>query len=84
MPQHKSAAKRARQNVKIRERNRLHRSRVRTMMKKLQTMEDPSAAQALLSDVKASLDRMATKGLIHKNQAANYKSQLEKRVNTLN
>lgn len=83
MPQHKSAAKRVRQNAKRRTRNRLHRSRIRTMIKTLRQTDDPAQAQQLLRDVKAYLDRLATKRVIHKNKAANYKSELERHVNTL-
>jgi len=53
------------------------------MIKKLRASEDAAAASALLIDVKAFLDRMSAKGIIHQNKAANYKSQLEKHVNTL-
>jgi small subunit ribosomal protein S20 len=56
---------------------------MRTMIKKLRASEDAAAASALLIDVKAFLDRMSAKGIIHKNKAANYKSQLEKHVSTL-
>ena len=83
MPQHKSAAKRVRQSAKRRTRNRYHRSQMRTMMKKLRQTEDPSQAQALLRQVKAYLDRLTTKKIIHKNKAANYKSELERHVNAL-
>ena len=83
MPQHKSAKKRVRQTEKRRARNRVQRSRMRTMIKKLQSTEDKSEAQALLSDAKAYLDRLASKGIIHKNKAANYKGKLSKRVNAL-
>ena len=84
MPQHKSAAKRVRQNARRRARNRWHRSRMRTMIKKLRATEDPAEAAAQLNTVKAYLDRMATKGLIHKNKAANYKHGLQTYVNSLN
>ena len=83
MPQHKSAAKRVRQNAKRRARNRLHRSRMRTMMKTLRQTEDPAQAQQILRQVKAYLDRLTTKRIIHKNKAANYKSELERHVNAL-
>ena len=83
MPQHKSAAKRVRQSARRRTRNRYHRSQMRTMMKKLRQTEDPSQAQALLRQLKAYLDRLATKRIIHKNKAANYKSELERHVNAL-
>ena len=83
MPQHKSAAKRVRQNAKRRERNRTHRSHLRTMIKKLETTEEKADAEALLNDVKAYVDRLTTKGIMHKNKAARYKSRLEKHVNGL-
>ena len=84
MPQHKSAAKRVRQSERRRIRNRMHRSKMRTMVKRLLSEEDKTKALALLNEVKAVLDRMATRNLIHKNKAAHYKSRLEKRVNALN
>lgn len=83
MPQHKSAKKRMRQNEKKRVRNKNKKSRVRSMMKKLRATEDKAEAEELLDDVKGALDRLAGKGLIHKNKAANYKSKLEKHVNQL-
>lgn len=83
MPQHKSAEKRARQNEKRRARNRSHRSHMRSMIKKLRSAEDKDEATQLLNEVKAYLDRLAAKNIIHKNKAANYKSELEKKVNAL-
>lgn len=83
MPQHKSAKKRVRQNEKRRQRNKAQYSEVRTMMKKLRDMENPDEASEMLDDVKAALDRLASKGVIHENKAANYKSKLEKHVNAL-
>jgi small subunit ribosomal protein S20 len=83
MPQHKSAIKRVRQNATRRERNRYHRSRMRTLIKKLRTIEDKEQAEALLPKAKSYLDRLASKGIIHKNKAANYKSELEQRVHSL-
>lgn len=53
------------------------------MMKKLRATDDKNEAEALLRDVKSALDRLAAKGIIHKNKAANYKSKLSKRVNSL-
>ena len=83
MPQHKSAKKRVRQNDKRRLRNRYHRSRMRSMVKNMRSIQDKEQALALLNDAKAYLDRLAAKGIIHKNKAANYKSELEKRVSSL-
>ena len=83
MPQHKSAAKRVRQNRRRRLRNRMHRSRMRTMMKKVRTAPDRETALSLLNEVKAYIDSLVNKGIIHRNTAARYKSKLEKRVHSL-
>ena len=83
MPQHESAKKRMRQNEKRRKRNKSQKSRVRTKIKKLRSLDDKEEAQELLNDVKGDLDRLAVKGVIHKNKAANRKSKLEKHVNAL-
>jgi len=83
MPQHKSAEKRVRQNEVQRNRNRVQRSKMRTMIKKLETTTDKEEAVVLLNEVKSSLDRMVSKNIVKKNQAANYKSSLEKSVNAL-
>lgn len=80
MPQHKSAEKRVRQSEKRRLQNRLHRTRMRTMIKKLHAEKSSDQSTALLNEVKAYLDRLAAKGIIHKNKAANYKSALESGV----
>lgn len=83
MPQHKSAAKRVRQDAKRRLRNRFHKGRVRTMVKELHAETDPAAAQTRLNEVKAQLDRLAARRVIHPNKAANTKSQLERHVQSL-
>ncbi len=83
MPQHKSAAKRVRQTLRRTEQNRMHRSRMRTLIKQLSTEKDKEKALALLPVVKAYLDRLATKRILNKSKAAHYKSRLEKGVNAL-
>ena len=83
MPQHKSAIKRARQNEKRRLRNRLHRARMRTMIKQLRGTTDPEEARTLLRETQSYLDQLACKGIIHQNKAGNYKSQLETHVDSL-
>lgn len=83
MPQHKSALKRVRQNATRRLRNRSHISRVRTMIKQLRATSDPAAATELLNEAKSYLDRLATKGVIHKSKAANTKSGLDRYVSSL-
>ncbi len=83
MPQHKSAAKRVRQSERRKLRNRNQRSKMRTLIKRLENEQDKEKALALLNETKAILDRLATKNIIHKNNAANKKSALEKYVQAL-
>lgn len=83
MPQHKSAAKRVRQDAKRRIRNRYLKGRVRTLIKDLRAETDPAAAEAKLNEVKAQLDRLAGDRVLHPNKAARTKSQLETHVHAL-
>jgi small subunit ribosomal protein S20 len=82
----KSAEKRNRQNVQQRERNRGHRSRLRTAIKRLRTAVasgDAAQAQEALPGTLSVIDKIAQKGIIHPNAAARYKSRLVKRVAAL-
>ena len=81
MPQHVSAVKRVRQSAVRRQRNREHRSRMRTMVKKILHSEDTSTVQSLYPETQAYIDRLANKGIIHRNKAAHYKSQLSLHLN---
>ena len=76
-----SAEKAHRQSVKRRERNRQQRSRLRTALKAIRaalTEGDVETAQARLNDTFSLVDKMANKGIIHKNTAGRYKSRLVK------
>ncbi len=79
----KSAEKRHRQNVNQRERNRAHRSRLRTAIKRLRSAVssgDASAAEAILPETLSVIDKIAQKGVIHPNAASRYKSRLARHV----
>lgn len=81
-----SAKKRARQAVKRRAHNIALRSRVRTSIKKvLKAVEsgDKEAAKASFAAVVPEIDRMATKGILEKNRAAHYKSQLNAKLRAM-
>lgn len=80
---HKSAQKRARQTVKRTERNKLYKAKIKTAVKKVFTSTDKSAAETELKKAVSLLDRVAVKGIIHKNNAANKKSQLVRHVNKI-
>jgi len=83
MPNHKSADKRVRQTERRRLRNRIHMTRLRSNIKSVRDTENKEEGTALLTETKSMLDKLVGKGLIHRNKAANYKSSLEKHVNSL-
>ena len=78
-----SADKAYRQNIKRREHNRQLRSRLRTALKAIRVgidAGDGSAAKSALTSAFSLVDKMANKGIIHRNAAGRYKSRLVKRV----
>jgi small subunit ribosomal protein S20 len=78
-----SADKAHRQNIKRRDHNRQLRSRLRTALKAIRTGIDSrnlAAAKDALTGAFSLVDKMANKGIIHKNAAGRYKSRLVKRV----
>jgi len=82
----KSAIKRARQNIKIRERNVSARSMYRTFVKNvLKAVEagDKELARAAYAKAQPIIDKAAGKGLIHKNKASRIKSRLSARVKAM-
>jgi len=82
----KSAKKRALQSEKRRQHNASRRSMTRTSLKKVLVAiasGDKAAAQTAYTAVTPLLDRMATKGLIHKNKAARHKSRLAAQIKAL-
>lgn len=81
---HASALKAHRQNVIRRERNRQLRSRLRNALRAIREAidkDDLKTAQGQLKVTTSLIDRMVTKGTIHKNAASRYKSRLQTRVN---
>jgi small subunit ribosomal protein S20 len=78
-----SALKAHRQNVKRREHNRELRSKLRTGLKAIRAALDGGKvddAKALLTATTSLVDRMAGKGIIHRNTAGRYKSRLTARL----
>ena len=80
---HKSAQKRARQTVKITDRNKKIKALIKGSVKKIVTQKDKAVAETDYKATTRILDRAASKGIIHKNKAANMKSKLAKKVNKL-
>ena len=80
------ARKRARQAHSHRARNVSHRSTVRTYIKKVVAAIDSGnaeAAHAALGEAIPVIDKMAGKGIMHRNKAARHKSRLSAKVNAL-
>ncbi|WP_028117996.1 30S ribosomal protein S20 [Ferrimonas senticii] len=82
----KSAKKRAIQAEKRRQHNASRRSMMRTFTKKVIAAiatGDKEVATAAFAAAQPILDRMATKGLIHKNKAARHKSRLAAQIKAM-
>lgn len=80
------ARKRARQNEKARKHNASMRSMGRTYLKKVVNAIETgnlAAAQTAYVDAVKVIDRIADKGLIHKNKAARHKSRLNAKIKAL-
>lgn len=83
MANHKSALKRIRANEAKRLRNRYYLKTTRTFIKRLRATGTKTEAVELYKKVAGMLDKLAKKNVIHKNNAANKKSKLQKFVNGL-
>lgn len=86
MPNHKSAEKRDRQNVKKRAVNKNNKSKLRTQIKKLRVAlagTDKNQSTELLSPTISLIDKAVNKGILHRNAAARHKSRLTSHVNNL-
>lgn len=83
MANHAQAEKRARQNVKRRDSNRLHKASMRTAIKKVRKaikQGDRSEATRLLTQAVSRIQRTASRGAIHRNKAARTVSRLSRAV----
>jgi small subunit ribosomal protein S20 len=79
---HASALKAHRQSLVHRERNRQYRSQLRSTLKqiRLAIAKDTAAAKKQLNHAISLIDKMAGKGIIHRNAAGRYKSRLASRL----
>ncbi|KQV24853.1 MULTISPECIES: 30S ribosomal protein S20 [unclassified Microcella] len=82
----KSQIKRIKTNLKAQERNKAVKSELKTAVRRTREAiaagDKAAAAEALVVATK-KLDKAASKGVIHKNQAANRKSAIAKQVGAL-
>ncbi len=79
MANHSATKKDARQAAKRRERNRYYGKTTRNAIQKLKTSTDEKTYGDSLPEVVSMIDKLAKRGIIHKNKAANLKSKLAKK-----
>ena len=78
-----SVLKRVRQAAKQRQKNRHYKSILSGAIKKAMSTENKKDAHEELSKVQKVIDKIASKGIIHKKKAANKKSSISKYLNNL-
>ena len=83
MANHSATKKDVRQSSKRNERNRYYGKTTRNAIRDIRAIEDKSGAGEKQPVVASMIDKLAKRGTIHKNKAANLKSKLAKRINAL-
>ena len=83
MANHSATKKDVRQSSKRNERNRYYGKTTRNAIRDIRAVEEKSAAAEKQTIVASMIDKLAKRGTIHKNKAANLKSKLAKRINAL-
>ena len=83
MANHKATKKDMRQAAKRRERNKYYGKTTRNAIRDLKALKTGAEATKEFPDVASMIDKLAKRGIIHKNKAANLKSKLARKVNTL-
>ena len=78
MANHRSSLKRIRQTEKRRLHNRYYAKVMRNEVRKFRTLTDKSEAENQLPKMYSIIDKVAKRGIIHKNKAGNLKSKLTK------
>jgi small subunit ribosomal protein S20 len=83
MPQHVSSEKRVRQDIKRRLHNRTLKTNLRDAIKAVLKATDKATGEAALLTALPYIDRMVSKNILHRNNAAHKKSRLVTYVNGL-
>lgn len=86
MANHKSAIKRAKQNIERRKRNKAVRTRVKSVVKAVRLAAGEKSKEETLKELdaaKSAIDKASKKGVIHKNTAARKISRLSKLTNAV-
>ncbi len=83
MANHSATKKDVRQSAKRNERNRYHGKTTRNAIRDFKTLDTKAAASEKIPAIASMIDKLAKRGIIHKNKAANLKSKLTKGVQSL-
>ncbi len=83
MPNHVSSEKRVRQDVKRQAYNRFYKVMAKRAIKDVISSTEVADAEQKFRRAAQVLDRIADRGIIHKNYAANHKSKLATHINKL-
>ena len=83
MPNHKSAEERVRRNERDNDKNRHYKKLMRESVKSVLSAKGKKEAQDLFKKTVSLLDKMVVKGILHKNNCANKKSALAKKVSAM-
>ena len=83
MANHKATKKDMRQAAKRRERNKYYGKTTRNAIRDLKEIKTGAEATKEFTEVASMIDKLAKRGVIHKNKAANLKSKLARKINTL-
>ena len=83
MANHKATEKDVRQAAKRRERNKYYGKTTRNAIRDLKAIDTKAGATEKLPEVASMIDKLAKRGIIHKNKAANLKSKLTRNTNAL-
>ena len=78
-----SELKRVRQSEKSNSYNNHYKSMMKTSIKKVLNLTSKKDAAALKDEAFKVIDKVASKGVIHKNKAANQKSRISRHINNL-
>ena len=83
MANHKSTLRRIRSDKSKTLNNKYYHKTMRNSLRDLRSEEDKTKAEAKLPEMFAQIDKLAKRGTIHKNKAANLKSKLSKKITRL-
>ena len=83
MANHSATKKSVRRSTKRNERNRYQGKTTRNAIRDFRALDTKAAATEKISDISSKIDKLAKRGIIHKNKAANLKSKLTKSIQSL-